>query len=407
MLGLVIFFGGLASLLYYSFLPYAGFEFVGAARIGAVVPGSPAEAAGLEVGDEVLAMDGVPFRLGRAYLRPGQETLQFTVSREGQIVTLEIALTSPSLKERFYTSSHYLVALAFWIVAMAVLAFKPRDLVAQLFVLITLLATLILVVWLLADLGLAWANMLMAAVVVLIGPLFVHFHTLFPERSEFRGKGALLAGLYAIALILLLVSIASDLAYYLRPDSEGGWLSSLRLTPVIEAFFSLCLLIGLILLVRARFVATSETSRRRATLVFFGTALALLPFIVLIAIPHIFSAPYLVPTWLTMLALILIPLSYVYAMFRSDLMKLDRTINRTVVFYLLALILAGLYLWRLAGLSAFCARCIFGDHHPDRRRAVHRSSAPGESVEAEDPDHGGPRALRRVVQLPIVHIPHE
>ena len=100
LLGFVIFFGGLASLLYYSFLPYAGFEFVGVARIGAVVPDSPAEAAGLEVGDEVLAMDGVPFRLGMVYLQPGQETLDFTVSREGQIVTVKIALTSPSWTER-------------------------------------------------------------------------------------------------------------------------------------------------------------------------------------------------------------------------------------------------------------------------------------------------------------------
>ena len=65
LLGLFIFFGGLTSLLYYSFLPYAGFEFVGAARIGAVVPDSPAEAAGLEVGDEVLSMDGVPFSLAK------------------------------------------------------------------------------------------------------------------------------------------------------------------------------------------------------------------------------------------------------------------------------------------------------------------------------------------------------
>jgi len=353
MLGLVIFFGGLATSLYYSFLPYAGFEFVGAARIGAVAPGSPAEAAGLRVGDEVLVMDGAPFGLGRTYLRPGQETLEFTVLREGQLVTLDIALTTPSLRERFYTSSHYLVALAFWIIAMAVLALRPRDLVAQLFVLITLLTTLTLVVWLIADLGLAWANMLMAAIVVLLGPLFVHFHTLFPEHSEFKGKRALLACLYAIALILLLVSIVSDLAYYLRLDSGGTWLSSRPLTPVIEAFFSLCVLVGLIMLVRARFVATSETSRRRAAVVFLGTALALLPFIVLIAIPQIFSAPYLVPTWLVLLALILIPLSYVYAMYRRDLMKLDGTINRTVVFYILALSLVGLYVGISLGVRRF------------------------------------------------------
>ena len=351
-LGVAILVGGVAIFVNYAALPYAGFELAGPARIGAVMPGSPAKAAGLEVGDEVLTVDGEPFRLGRAYLRPGQETLWLTILRGEKVIPVQVVLVSPSLMERVFTSSHLLVALAFWIVAMAVLAFKPKDPVAQLFVLVTLLGVLGLVLWLPADLGLAWANMLMAAVVVLISPLFVHFHTLFPEGSQFPGKRPLLAGLYAVALVLLLFSTASDLAYYSRLD-EGGWLSSLSLTLVIETFFSLCLLIGLGLLARALLVATSETARRRASLVFFGTALALMPFIVLIAIPQIFSAPYLVPTWLTLLALILIPLSYVYAMYRRDLMKLDGTINRTVVFYLLALILGGLYLAVSLGFRRF------------------------------------------------------
>ncbi|HSQ08905.1 MAG TPA: GAF domain-containing sensor histidine kinase, partial [Chromatiaceae bacterium] len=72
-----------------------------------------------------------------------------------------------------------------------------------------------------------------------------------------------------------------------------------------------------------------------------------------IAIPHIFSAPYIVPTWLTLLALILIPLCYVYAMYRRDLMKLDSTINRSVVLYLLTLILLGLYLGVSLGFRRF------------------------------------------------------
>ena len=248
LLGVVILFGGIAVFAYYAALPYAGFELAGPVRIGAVIAESPAEAAGLQVGDRILTTDGEPFRRGRAYLRPGQETLQLSVARDGQIIALQIALVSPSLRERFITSSHSLVALAFWLVAMAVLAFKPKDPVVQLFVLVTLLGVLALVVWLPADLGLAWANMLMATAVVVIGPLFVHFHTLFPERSEFQGRRALLAGLYTTALILLVLSTASDLAYYLRLNSEEGGLSSLSLTQVIQAFFSLCLLVGLGLL---------------------------------------------------------------------------------------------------------------------------------------------------------------
>ena len=349
-LGVAILFGGCAAFAYYATLPYAGFEFLRAARIGAVVAGSPAEAAGLRAGDVVLSIDDEPFRFGRAYLRPDQDTLRLTVQRDGQRLALEIALVAPSPIERFFTSGHLVVALAFWSVAMAVLAFKPRDPVAQLFVLVMLLGVLALVLWLPADLGLAWASMLMTAVVLALGPLFVHFHTLFPERSSFRGKRLLVRGLYAAALILWLLATASDLAYYLQPAPANGWLASLALGPPIEAFFSLCLLIGLLLLVHSYFVTNSETSRRRAALVFLGTAMALMPFVILIVIPQILAAPYLAPTWLAMLALILIPLSYAYAIYRRDLLKLDKAINRTTVFYLLALLLTGLYVGFSLGL---------------------------------------------------------
>jgi signal transduction histidine kinase len=350
-LGIVILFAGVATFVYYATLPYAGFEFVGPGRIGDVIAGSPAEAAGLQAGDQVLTLNGEPFRMGRAYLRPGQETLHLTVSRDGQVMPVEIALVPPSLKERFFTSSHLLVALIFWIVAMAVLIFKARDSVAQRFVLVTLLGVLVLAVWLLADLGLAWANMLMATVIVVFSALCVHLHTLFPERTDFRGKRLLLASVYGAGLFLLLLSNASDLAYYLHLDGKGGWLASLPSTEAVGAFFSVCVLIVLALLVRAGFVTGCEAGRRRARLVLLGTGGALLPSVVLIAIPQMFSAPYVVPTWLTLLALVLIPLSYAYAMYRRDLTKLDTGINRTAVLYLLTLALAGLYVSMSLGLA--------------------------------------------------------
>ncbi|MCL7455475.1 MAG: PDZ domain-containing protein, partial [Anaerolineae bacterium] len=119
-LGVVILFGGVAAAVYYAALPYAGFELTSPVRIGAIVPGSPAEAAGLQVGDQVLTLDGKPFRSGQAYLRPGQASMQLTISRDGQVIPVHVVLASPSLGERFFAFSHLLVALIFWGVAMSV-----------------------------------------------------------------------------------------------------------------------------------------------------------------------------------------------------------------------------------------------------------------------------------------------
>lgn len=359
LLGMLVLLGGLAVFVYYLSLPYAGFEFAGQASIGAIVPDSPAASAGLLVGDEVLAMDGAAFKTGTPYLRPNQGTLQLTVLRDGQTIPLEITLASPSPKEIFVTTGHLLVGLAFWVMAMAILILKPRDRVSQILVLGSLLSTLAIAIWLLADLGIVWAALLMRAVILTIGPIFVHLPTIFParreessgERSDFKGRRVLLVALYGTGLILWLLSAASVLI----SDRGGEWLSSL--TPVIVAHFFVCVVVGVGLLIRTYRVSTSETSKRQSGLVLLGTVLAVLPFIVLIAIPHMFSTSYLVPTWLPMLMLAFIPLSYIYAGYRRDLMKLDQAVNRSVVLYLLAWIFVTLYLglslvarWLMPGL---------------------------------------------------------
>jgi len=358
LLGVLVLLGGLAVFVYYLSLPYAGFEFAGAASVGAIIPGSPAASAGLQVGDRVLAMDGVAFKTGTPYLRPEQGVLQISVLRDGQTIPLEIALTSPSAKEIFYTTGHLLSALAFWAMAMAVLALKPRDVVSRLLILGSLLSALGIAIWLLADLGLLWAALLMRAVVLAIGPIFVHLQTLFPQRGDFRGRRALLAGMYGSSLVLWLLSAVPALA----SGQDGGGLPSLK--PAIVAQFSICIVVGLALLIRTFRRTTSETSRRQSGLVLLGTGLAALPFVVLIAIPHMFSTAYLFPTWLPMLMLALIPLSYVYAIYRHDLMKLDRTVNRSVVLYLLAWILIALYLGLSLGARRLVPGLFFGSISP-------------------------------------------
>jgi len=218
---------------------------------------------------------------------------------------MDIALKVPSLRERIYTGSHYLVALALWLIAMVVLLMKPRDLASRMFVLVCLLGAMAIATWSLADLGLAWPNMLMSTLVVATGPLFLHFHTLFPERSTLKGSRVLVVSAYAVGLTLWLLSTASDMAYYLQLSEAGDRLPSLA--PAIEAFFSLCVLIGIGLLIRTYLVTKSGISRRRAALILLGTGLALVPFILLIAVPQILSISYPVPTWLTLLLVLSIP----------------------------------------------------------------------------------------------------
>ena len=202
LLGLAIFVSGVVMFVYDLSLPYAGFEVAGVTGVGAIDPGGPAESAGLLMEDRILDIQG-PGAPGAAYLRPDQETLRLTVLRDGQELSLDIGLISPPPKVTLNKVGYYVMTLAFWIIAMIALLFKPRDPVSQLFVLVALLGTLGIVVWRMADTGALWANLTMPAIVLILGPLFVHYHTVFPERISFRSKKALLAVLYGCSLILL------------------------------------------------------------------------------------------------------------------------------------------------------------------------------------------------------------
>jgi len=347
---------------YYSTLPYTGFELVGGSQIGAVMPASPARAAGLRVGDRIVALDGEPFRPGEPYLRTGQAAMELVIERAGELLRVTLELRPPLARESFYVGSHFLVALACWVIAMAVLLAKPSEVVPQFFALVVLLGAAALVVWSLAYLGLVWANLAMYTLVTAAGPSFLHFHTLFPERQAVSGRKAMLGTAYGSALILWLLAIVSDLAFYKGIELAGQ--DSPSLAPLLQAHFALCVLGGLVLLVRVQRRTASGVCRRQAALVLLGTALALLPFVVLIVVPLILSAPYPLPSWVVLLLLLFIPLSYAYAILRHRLMNLDAAINRSVVYYLLSLILLGLYVLLSLSLRSVAPQLFAGPTAP-------------------------------------------
>ncbi len=344
-LGLVTFVGGAVVFFYQASLPYTGFEFSGESVVGAVAPEGPAAAAGLQVGDRIMTIDGLsPMSSGEIYLRPGKSALQLAVARDGRTLFLELDLAPPSLRTVLDKAGYFFMALGFWTIAMLVLVFKPKDSVAQFFVLLTLLGTVVVVIWRMADLGALWANLLMGILASVIGPMFVHYHTLFPERIQFKGKGILLGFLYGLGAALALLSLALDALYYTglyRHIGSDPWPSA---AVAIKTYFSACLLAGLVLLGRTYRVTSSERSKRQIALVALGSALALLPLVVLILVPQILFALYLVPSWIPLLMLAFIPASYLYATYRHDLMRLDRVVNRSVALFFLGLVLLSLYL---------------------------------------------------------------
>jgi signal transduction histidine kinase len=342
---------GILAFLHYSSIPDAGFVFSafsyddvygGKATVGRVDPRGPAAFAGLEVGDDVLRINGISPMEGKAFFRPNQRALKLEIVRQGQKMSLTLDLTPPSSTNALTlnTIGYYLTALAFWFIATAVLFFKPKDSVAQTFVSICLLATLAIIILPIASLGALWSSMAMAVLQLVAGPVFVYYHTVFPERQEFKGKRALLAAVSTTSGILLLRSTVSAILESLYPGMDVP----LAGVPLTRIYFSLCLLGGFGLLVRTFWVTRSARSRRQIGLITVGTGLGFLPLIVFVVLPQVLGSAYILPTWPVLMMLIFIPLSYFYAAVRHNLMKFDRAVNRSVVLIILSTIFVLLYL---------------------------------------------------------------
>jgi regulator of sigma E protease len=90
-----------------ALLPGLGFDFwypVVPARVGKILPGSPAERAGLREGDEILAVGAQPVKDFQALVaavqpRPGAR-LEFAIERDGQALTVPVEVESQREGER-------------------------------------------------------------------------------------------------------------------------------------------------------------------------------------------------------------------------------------------------------------------------------------------------------------------
>ena len=275
LLAIVTFLGGAAVFVYLASLPYVGFEFSGESVVGAVAPGGPAAAAGLQVGDRILTIDGLPpMSSGEIYLRPGAGTLQLEVAREGQTLGAgddsEAAIAGNVSWTRPVTFSWPWASGSSpcWSSSSS-----PGIPVAQFFVLLTLLGTAVIVIWSMADLGALWANLLMGVLAAAIGPMFVHYHTLFPERSHFRGKRALLAvAVRRWRRAGCAVPVAGCALLHGALPAAWAPIPGPRRRRRSRSTSPFCLVIGLVLLGRTYRVTQSEQSKRQIALVALGSA---------------------------------------------------------------------------------------------------------------------------------------
>jgi signal transduction histidine kinase len=299
-----------------------------------VMPGGPAAAAGLQAGDALLSVNGVPF--GTGYDRQPNKIYTLEIARDGRGLTLVMRAEPMLWVIRWQVLSAVLVALAFWGTGTLLLWRRwragPQPHVWLLFLsfqatALALLPALAFPRFLLPP---RWMVALEYAGLFLAAPLFLHYHLTFPVvlGSRRRRRWAL-GALYGLAL----PAGADGLS---RPEP---WRSPAAYYIVVVAAMAL----GVIAFVYVR--RASAEDRRRLRVVVAGTFLGLAPPLLGFVLPTL-VAGYTpdVRRWLVSLFLALVPASYLYATVHHNLFGIDRLLNRTAVCAILSLGLFALYL---------------------------------------------------------------
>jgi len=291
-------------------------------------------------GDIIVSIDGVPLNEALPKYsgkKPG-DPVQMVVNRDGQYKTISFYLTPTPYLIIVSELVVLTIALIFWGIGVGVQALKPAKEGTTLAFLFCEVSAILLTAGLVSGIGPPWVSRLFNFLIWIIGPLTVHFHLYFPQRSNIKGQWILLTVLYGIAIL-------GGLPYLILGSAiiRSSELFSISIT-ISRLFLAFNLLIVAGLLLYSYRHTTTPGVRGKIRIVVLGGILSALPLVILTFLPDAILQTTLVPYSFAFLLLAIVPLTYGYAIFRHRLIEIERHVNRGATYILVFSILGGFLL---------------------------------------------------------------
>ena len=317
-----------------------------------IAPGGPADAAGVRVGDVLVAVDGEealrPSRLESllAERRTGERT-SYTLLRESERRVLEVVVRPLA---RGNVSAFYYLSLAGFfclVVGTVVLLRRPADRAALHFYAVCGLFFLAYSTSYTGSLTrFDWLLFWIDSLAVLFLPaVFLHFCLAFPERRPRTSRTWLVPALYLPALV---VTGAGAMSHALAASGEEQG----ALWAIVEAidraeplYFAAYFTLAVAVLVDSYRRTRGLVPRRQVKWLLWGTAAGTFPFLAFYALPWALGRqPGLALELAGYGPLALIPLSLAYAVVKHRLMDVELLFRRALGYVLAVAVIVGLAL---------------------------------------------------------------
>ena len=188
------------------------------------------------------------------------------------------------------------------------------------------------------DQAIYWGNV---AAGIFAPTIFLHFCLVFPERPAWLNRRGISALLYLPGTLLLTVYllVAKGMLQVAASPVEVNWL----LDRVWMLLLSVLYLTGMAALAMKTPRAEDPLVRRQLQYMRNGALLGLLPFILMYAIPYVLGALPGHYQKMAVLTLILVPVTWAYAILRYRLMDVDIIFQQGYVYTLATLAVLGIF----------------------------------------------------------------
>jgi two-component system NtrC family sensor kinase len=185
-----------------------------------------------------------------------------------------------------------------------------------------------------------WADVVARLV---LPPLFLHFALVFPERPHSWIRTRAGRRLWPVIYLPAVALGVQRVLVLTSPGSSSPPLAALEANERLAYFYlAVCLLGGLLLMVRALTKLRSVTARRQLRWIVWGSSVGAVPFLTLYVVPLLFGVvPWYAPYTAVLLGCI--PLAFASALVRYRLMDIEVLIKKGFAATVVVLVLAAIY----------------------------------------------------------------